>query len=211
MSAVTVGSVLWPSGGSGAYASWTAEPSRATADQVRAARSTCDDVTARALVHANEPGARMPGSVTQLAGQQVRLAEQRGDVTLVVTSNATWLQACLAALPVSPLLTQTATVDLRGRAAVVDPTTVEVLSAQSEGTDRTSIAVVVGRAGSGVSGIRITTTDGRTLRAELSGGYWSAWWPTDADGHLMPAHVLALWPDGTGHEAGTIADLLAAA
>lgn len=211
VAAVATGGVLWPSGTSGAYASWTAEPTRATADQVQAARTDCDRATAGALADVTGPRPHSPSSAAELAGQQVKLSEQRGDATLVVTANATWLQACLVALPVSPALTEIASVDLRRHATAVPPSDVDVLSAQSEGTDHVSVAIVVGRVGSEVAGVRITTSDGRDVHAQLSGGYWSAWWPTAPGGQLLPADVVALRPDGTSHDVGTIADLLAGA
>ena len=135
------------------------------------------------------------------------MGEQRGDFALVVTANATWLQACLAALPVSDLLTETAMVDLRRYTATVPVASVDVLSAQSEGTDTVSAAVVVGRAGRDVSGVRLTTGDGRTVQGQLSGGYWSAWWPADPGPLVTQTRVTVLRTDGSSRDAGSISEL----
>ena len=210
--AVAVGGVLWPSGTSGAYATWTAAPTGATADQVRTARTACEQVLAPAFtdIGASGPAARppsWPGSVEDLAGQQLLVGEQRGDVTLVVTSNPTWVEACLAAPSVTPLLTEVGMVDLRRHPAAVPSSSVDVLSAQSEGAGATSAAVVVGRAGDDVSGVRVTTRGGRTVQARTSGGYWSAWWPTDPGQAFMQATVAVTLADGSTRDAGTLGDL----
>ena len=64
-----------------------------------------------------------------------------------------------------------------------------------------------GRAGDDVSGVRVTTRDGRTVQARTSGGYWSAWWPTDPGQAFMQATVAVTLADGSTRDAGTLGDL----
>ena len=45
----------------------------------------------------------------------------------------------------------------------------------------------IGAAGQGVSGIRIHLSNGTTVTATVGGGYFAAWWPSQA--HVVNADV----------------------
>lgn len=213
---VSTGVALWPGTTPSAFASWTPTAAVATTDQVAAAQVRCDSVLATAIkqmaADQEKFGMRLlnvPTSTAQLAGRTVPLAEQRGDFTFALSTNGTWAVGCLVAPGVSDVLTEAETVDLSLHAATLAATGVDTLGSGAEGTTdgSSTAALAYGRVGEHVTAVDVTTVDGRLVHATVTGGYWSAWWPTANDERMGDAQVTVRLVDGTSVAAGTLNSL----
>jgi len=213
---ITAGAMLWPGTTPSAFASWTPTASAATTVQVDAAQVRCDLVLANSIKQgAADPGKsgmwfpNSPTSVAQLAGRTVTLAEQRGDFTFVLSTNGTWTVGCLVAPDVSEQLTLASTIDLSLHTATLAAESVDTLSSFGEGTTdgAATAALAFGRVGDRVTAVDVTTVDGRLVHATVTGGYWTAWWPTLDDTRTGDAQVTVRLVSGTSMTAGTLNSL----
>ena len=213
---IGTGVALWPGATPSAFASWTPTAAVATTAQVAAAQVRCDSVlaigAAQAAADREKFGVRLfnaPTSAAQLADRTAKLAEQRGEFTLVISSNGRWSVGCLVAPAVSEQLTDAWTVDLSLHAATLAADGVDFLAAGGEATNdgSSTAALAFGRVGDHVTAVDVTTVDGRVVHATVAGGYWSAWWPTTGDPRMGDAQVVVRLVDGTSVAAGTLDSL----
>jgi len=153
--------------------------------------------------------ANAPTSVAQLAGRTATLAEQRGDFTFVLSTNGTWTVGCLVAPHVSEQLTLASTIDLSLHTATLAAEGIDTLGSEGEGTTdgAATAALAFGRVGDHVTAVDVTTVDGRLVHATVTGGYWSAWWPTPDDKRTGDAQVTVRLVNGTSTTAGTLNSL----
>ncbi len=77
------------------------------------------------------------------------------------------------------------------------PGTVITETWDTKGVDGNSISKVIGRAGSGVTGIDVVLTNGTTIKALSAGGWWTAWWP-GTEGGESAFTIAAHTGTGTG-------------
>ncbi|MEV4343615.1 hypothetical protein AB0J83_03940 [Actinoplanes sp. NPDC049596] len=162
VAAVVVPAVL-PGAGEKAIASWTAMPSARTGEQVMPQAATCG---------AGDTGGP-PGKVSP---SDVILAEQRGDMTLLILrKNNGALVECLSVDKdrfASMGLTDGVTPP---PAAAPDSVTLETRSSAGDGDNLWSN--IVGLAGPEVTAVEIRLDRGKTFQASVRNGWWGAWWP----------------------------------
>ncbi len=83
------------------------------------------------------------------------------------------------------------------------PGTVITETWDTKGVDGNSISKVIGRAGSGVTGIDVVLTNGTTIKALSAGGWWTAWWPGTEGGEsafTIAAHTATGTTTHTPHD-----------
>ncbi len=179
---VTAALVVGPTltGGSDAFASWSAVPSRLTGTPRAAALEAC------LVLQGSEGGelALAPG-----ATGTVLLAESRGgwDYLLFRARSASGRR-----LEGSCLMPERMVQDPRpgeggffGSLGPASDSAGPAPAARAVRQNSYGVGVVdddafvyaEGRAGSDVRGIEVTTAGGRHVRASLAGGRWAAWWP----------------------------------
>jgi len=208
--------VAWPGGGSDAFASWVPTPAPATQPQVNAAQSRCDAALSGATEQIADIqrrfGVRLPNAPTSmavLAGRVPLLSEQRGDFTFVLSANADWTVGCLAAPAVSEVLTEASTSAVSAQPVAPADDQIDVLGSSDEGDNAgTEAALAYGRAGAEVAAVELIITAGPVVRATVSGGYWSAWWPSTGQG-LPDARVHLVLQDGSSRDLGGLSELSA--
>lgn len=153
-------------GGPQAYASWVAQPTLVSAD------------TAGAMCPAEDPG---PPPIPL----EPVLAERRGEYTFVVLAGENVFWECLIStagdeLYIAAQGAESASPDALELGAA--PTLVlnpgEPWAPQDgEGP----VTTVMGLASDGVTGVRVTTTDGVSAEAAVVDGWWSVWFPGEVE------------------------------
>lgn len=181
--AAVVVPALLPGAAQEAIASWTAEPSSRTGEQVLPQARKC-------------AGSDVGGSSSTVSPADVLLAEQRGVATLLIMkkSNGSIVE-CLDAGK-----HQMASMTL-GDATTPLPTppagtvNLETMSSYGDGDDMWSN--MVGLAGPGLTGVEVRLDDGRVFQAGVKGGWWAAWWPGPEGGEVDRLTVVVQTAAGT--------------
>lgn len=207
--------VMWPTSTPSAFASWTATPAMATAEEAAAAQGQCEvalhgsvEQTQRYPTSVVNPS--LPTSDAELAGRRVLVAEQRGTFTYVLSSNGAWTVGCLYSAALGDARTTASTTRLSVYPPAPGAGTVDALQGGGFGVPGGESAVLAsGRAGQDVVGVDVVTPTGRTVTASVASGYWSAWWPADeeVDDSWSQARVMAHLKDGSTDEVGTLGSL----
>ena len=160
--------VSWFTEGGPAYASWTPIAQHLDANAVRGQAASC---LSRLDGMREAPDTSVMSPV---------LAERRGVFTAVLIGGPKVIGVCLngaaswmAGYTESPALSPGAKLSLTGDGGKTDAPD--------------AARYVYGRAVSGITGVVVTTADGRAVTATVSSGYFFAWWPSGAS----PRHITA--------------------
>lgn len=166
---------------SNAYASWTPTPATAARGDVDAAGAACRRQTEQSVARIDDPAvpaearAGLP-SAADLAAARVMLAETRGDWTLVVIAGRGIDVTCLSRAG-------SGRVDMAGGSLGMGaPEHLGPAAFMSGGpgvgsTADGSFSTLTGTVGRDVTGLTVTTADGRRVEATIRGDRFAAWWP----------------------------------
>ncbi|WP_249998464.1 hypothetical protein [Actinoplanes sp. M2I2] len=144
-----------------AIASWTATPTARTGEQVLPQAEMCG---------AGDVG----GSSATVKPSDVILAEQRGDMTmLIMRKTGGMVVECLSVGD-----DRFASMTLIDEKDVVPPPSGTLtLETRSSTGDDDMWSNIVGLAGPGITAVDLRLDDGATVHASVRGGWWGAWWP----------------------------------
>lgn len=152
-------------GGSASYAfaGWSASPTAPASGQLIAADSTCQ--ASLAQLGSTDKG-------TDPASLVPELSDVRGPFTVTVFGNGTQGEAaCLSA----PDATSLRWIASPGGPAT--PGAIRVDQVSFLARDGQPYTLVVGRTGTGVTGVTLSLADGETVAATSGNGFFVAWWP----------------------------------
>jgi hypothetical protein len=135
-----------------AFAAWSPTPTPPAAGQLAAAEQQCS---------AN-------------LGTPV-LTDTRGPYTVSIYADATSSHLCLEGASLS-----IASANSGPTQADVPPGQVQLLGSGIENSSGQSLTLVDGRIGAGVTSVTIDRSDGGSVQATVSGGWYLAWWPGTA-------------------------------
>ncbi len=177
--AVTAGLALPWIGHDDAYASWTPVPSVLTGPALSSAETACG----------NDP------TLTTTV-----LAEQRGAFTFTLRTDTDQVMDCLVD---EDSTGGSSTSDLESLRAPADQQALVATYFTTWNPDNGHATAIYGPAGSAVTAVTITRSNGYEIQATVSNGWWAAWWPgdTDPDATLTTHHA-----DGTSSEPISIND-----
>jgi hypothetical protein len=144
---------------SSAFAGWSATPTQASPAQTSKAEAACKA----------QLGSALP------TGDQPVLSDTRGPFTIVIFSNGTDSNASCINGP-----SFTSAFGAAGSNLTVPAGRVQ-LTTSHFATSGDPYTVVEGHVGAGVTGVVLSLTDGKTVTATLSNGWFTAWWPGSAD------------------------------
>ncbi len=170
-------SALLPGGTPRAYASWTPVPQIVTGAQVLPQAQACAKGWGRSW-------GRAP------VASDILLAERRGTATLLITRKGDTgdLVACTV---LDPATGATGAELLNPAADTPAPQSVSIQSiGASSGDDHAWHSDVIGRADPSVTGVDVVLSDGRTIQASTSAGWWAAWWPGQQAGQPDAVHII---------------------
>lgn len=170
-----------------AYASWSAVPSGVANEDQQAALAECVDFLSVPAGPVPDDTAGMP-TAAEIEAAELVLAERRGEWTFtVVAVDDGAVGECLLHDAQGLLGLFGGYDNGMGSLGVVDdlpelsPDRVDSYGGFTGSGPAGSHTSVTGRAGSEVTAVTVHAPDGQDVTATLSGGYWAAWWPTDAD------------------------------
>jgi hypothetical protein len=150
-----------------AFAGWSAVPSALDASQVSTADTTCQ--------------AQLAGSAPRNLGFDPsslapELTDVRGPFTVTVFTDSAQDEALCMTTPDS---SNTAWQWIARPEVPVGPSAVAVDRISSGSQDRQSYTLVVGRTGSGVTGVTLVLSNESDVTATTGNGLFIAWWPGD--------------------------------
>ncbi len=160
VAAVMVPAIVSTSPVDRAVASWTPKADEVTGAQV--------------LLQANTCAKHWGGQSARAA--DVLVAEQRGEVTSLIMRFGGELRECTVTGEDEAWGWQS----LAGASTPLPapaPGTVITETWDTKGVESNSISKVIGRVGSGVTGVDVVLNNGTTIKAMSGGGWWTAWWP----------------------------------
>jgi hypothetical protein len=140
-------------GASNAFAGWTAKPTTPLPAQLVSANQDCQ-------------------SRSPVAGLPLKLTDTRGPFTFAVYANDTASATCIT----GPSFTAAA--GSSASAPVAVPAGKILLSTHQTSREGQSYSFADGRAGAGVSAVKLNLDDGTTVDATVGGGWFVAWWPS---------------------------------
>lgn len=166
-----------------AYASWTPTPAASSRQHAAETAAACRRSARESLGHTDDPGvppdarAGMP-TTADVAAARVVLAETRGDWTMVSIAGRGVDMTCLSHG------TDGSRVDMAsGALGGGDVTVLPASNAFVSGgigvgsTPEGSFSHITGTVGRDVTGLTVTTADGRRVKATISDDHFAAWWP----------------------------------
>jgi hypothetical protein len=164
-----------------AVASWTAQPTARTGDEVLPQAEAC-------------AATGVAGETTPTASDVV-LAEQRGKATLLILRKGPTLVECLMVGDDD----QAASMVLAEEAQIVTPPagTINLETMSSYGDDDSQWSNAIGLAGPDVSGVEVRLDNGTVVQASVRNGWWAAWWPGGEGGEADAFSVIAHAGDRT--------------
>ena len=135
-----------------AFAGWSSTPTRPTAGQLAAAEQECS-------ANLGAPA----------------LTDTRGPYTVSIYADATSSHLCLEGGSLSIASTNSGATQ-----ADVPPGRVQLSGSGIENSSGQALTLVDGRIGAGVTSVTIDRSDGDSVQATVSGGWYLAWWPGTA-------------------------------
>jgi hypothetical protein len=180
VAAVAVPALL-PGATEQAVASWTAQPTARTGEEVLPQAKACA---------ANG----VAGERTATASD-VLLAEQRGKATLLIQRKGPTLVECLMVGDDD----RAASMALIDEAEIVVPPagTVDLETMGSYGGGDSQWSDMIGLAGPDVTGVEVRLDNGTVVRASVKNGWWAAWWPGPEGGEVDTLSVIVHAGDKT--------------
>ncbi len=186
-----------------AFASWTPTPVAAAPMVGDAAGAACRRSTADSIrsLPAVPGGAPMPTAADAAAARTI-LAETRGEWTLVVLAGRGIDMTCLsrAGEPGGPAAMVGGSLGV-GDEVHLRPDGFFAGGPGIASTPEGSVSTLTGVVGKDVTGVEITTADGRRVTATIAGDRFAAWWPgapvTDPTGPFETVTVTLTLRDGT--------------
>jgi hypothetical protein len=141
-------------GASNAFAGWTAKPTPPAPGQLAAARAGCE------------------ASQSPIAGLPLKLADTRGPFTFSVYADANSSATCITGPMFTAVSSNTTSVPITVPAG-------HILLSSSHASNRGGAAYswADGRAGDGVSAVKLVLDDGSSVQATVANGWFVAWWP----------------------------------
>lgn len=165
---------LVPGAAERAVASWTAQPTARTGDQVLPQAEAC--------------AANGVAGETVAKASDVLLAEQRGEATLLVQRKDGTIVECLMVGDGD----RAASMSLIDEAAIVAPpagtVNLETMSSYGDGDDQWSN--IVGLAAPDVTAVEVRLDNGTLVQASVKAGWWAAWWPGAEGGEVDTLSVI---------------------
>jgi hypothetical protein len=157
-----------------AVASWTAQPTARTGDQVLPQAKAC--------------AANGVAGETVATAADVLLAEQRGEATLLIQRKGGTIVECLMVGEGD----RAASMGLIDEAAIVVPPagTVNLETMSSFGDDDSLWSNIVGLAAPDVTAVEVRLDNGTTVQASVKAGWWAAWWPGAEGGEVDTLSVI---------------------
>jgi hypothetical protein len=164
-----------------AVASWTAQPTTRTGDQVLPQAKAC--------------AANGVAGETVAKASDVLLAEQRGDATLLIQRKGGTIVECLMVGDDD----RAASMGLMEEAAIVAPPagTVGLETMSSYGEDDGQWSNIVGLAAPDVTAVEVRLDNGTLVQASVKAGWWAAWWPGPEGGEADAFSVIVHSGSGT--------------
>ncbi len=144
------------------------------------------------------PTTPAPGQLTQAAqacGQDLGspvLSDSRGPYTASVYANSTTNDVCLSGNGVSMSSSSTSTAS-----ATVAAGQIQLNGGGSRDAAGNALTLVDGRVGAGVTAVTIERSDGSTVQATVTDGWYLAWWP----GTVSATNAEVTTASGTSTEA----------
>jgi hypothetical protein len=132
-----------------AYAGWSATPTRPAVGQLAAAEQLCSANSGTAV-----------------------LTDTRGPYTASIYADATSSHTCLQGGSLS-----IASAETGPSQADVPAGQVQLFGSGMENSSGQALTLVEGRVGAGVRSVTIHRSDGSSVNATVSGGWYLAWWP----------------------------------
>lgn len=177
--AVTV-AILLTSLATSSSPAWAASPTAVSASTTSSAAKACQTQLSTVPRYAGQPPA---------ASGSVVIGEQRGSTTSVFMADGRTAGICIG----------TTHSQFAGIMPLVEHPTapLAVDNAQAGGSGAPGEAgarLAFGRVASVVASVQVRTSDGRDVVASVEGGYFFAWWPSDADAVTITAY------DGRQHQ-----------
>jgi hypothetical protein len=166
---VAVVAIALGSSAAPAFAGWSATPTPAGATQLAAAQQQC--------------GANLGTPV---------LADTRGPYTASIYANATSSHLCLQGRSLS-----ISSANSSPKQADVPAGQVQLFGSGMQNSSGQALTLVDGRIGAGVASVTIDRSDGSSVQATVSGGWYLAWWPGTA--HATTAEVTSATGTATQH------------
>ncbi len=188
--------VLFVTGGPGdtpAYASWTSEARPVTGDVLTTAEKACRTSMAETNSRLSEvPADQRPTTRPETAKTVV--AEKRGNYLFLAmtTDDGSTAQCFFDADDPARVqgMTGGSSTPSSPRPKPLQPSQIEGDGGGMSSGPEGSYAFAQGRVGSGIKGVTLRT-EGRTVRATVAGGYYAAWWPTQAGPEPGPPPAIA--------------------
>jgi hypothetical protein len=164
-----------------AVASWTAQPTARTGDQVLPQAKAC--------------AANGVAGETVAKASDVLLAEQRGEATLLIQRKDATIVECLMVGDGD----RAASMGLIDEAAIVAPPagTVNLETMSSYGDDDSQWSNIVGLAAPDVTAVEVRLDNGTLVQASVKAGWWAAWWPGAEGGEVDTLSVIVHSAAGT--------------
>jgi hypothetical protein len=175
IAAVAVLAISVVTGGSAAYADWTATPSPATTEQSVAFASECAESWA---------------APTTLGSDDVVLGELRGKAQIALVRNGQDVLLCSGVDPDVPVGWERLYDPAVSTEAAPDADGLRIYGIETSGEGAEGYSYDVGRVGSDVTGVDVRTSKG-VVQATVEDGWFVAWWPgtNQADAKVLDVHL----------------------
>jgi hypothetical protein len=216
--AATITLLTFGPGVQNAFASWTSSPTTPAVGQVPAAESACLQSLLAVATRADTSD-ESTSFVTDASGWQPVVEDVRGDFTDIVYQGANGAEhneaACLSGGSGWPSGPQVLISDENGmsisgsnggtlahasaQSSLASPTSIpssnSVNSPSSFWNSSSNDVVAFAQVGSDVSGVTLTLSNGDTIVATVSNGFYAAWWPSNAS---ISSIAITTAQDGSG-------------
>jgi hypothetical protein len=175
IAAVAVLAVSVVTGGSAAYADWTAAPSPATTKQSVAFANDCAESWA---------------SPTTVGNDDIILGEWRGDAQIALVKNGQSVLMCSGVDPNVPVGWERLYDPAVSTEAAPTSNGLRIYGIETSGDGADGYSYDVGRVGSDVTGVDVRTSKG-VVQASVKDGWFVAWWPgtNQADAKVLDVHL----------------------
>jgi hypothetical protein len=162
-------------GGSAAYADWSAVPTPATTKQSVAFANDCAESWA---------------TPTTLTSNDILLGELRGDAQIALVKDGQSVLMCSGVNPNVPVGWERLYDPAVSTEAAPAANGLRIYGVETSGDGADGYSYDVGRVGADVTGVDVRTSKG-TVHASVNDGWFVAWWPgtNQADAKILDVHL----------------------